>query len=79
MIMTIGGGTPAEPDQPEPGDTPRPVSPEPPHKPPAKGEAQADMPVAGPHATPDLTDAEKTPGTGVLPDPGDDAMDSTSS
>jgi hypothetical protein len=26
---------------------------------------------AGPHATDDLTDHDKTPGTGALPDPGD--------
>jgi hypothetical protein len=27
-----------------------------------------DLPPAGPHAEPDLTDMEKTPGTGSLPD-----------
>lgn len=26
------------------------------------------LPPAGPHATPELTDKEKTPGTGSLPD-----------
>ncbi len=29
------------------------------------------MPSAGPHARPDLTDKDKTPGTGMLPEPGD--------
>lgn len=28
----------------------------------------APMPAEGPHARPDLTDHEKTPGTGSLPD-----------
>jgi hypothetical protein len=27
------------------------------------------VPPAGPHAKPELTDEEKTPGSGVLPDP----------
>ena len=27
---------------------------------------------AGPHAAPDLTDTEKTPGAGTLPEPGED-------
>ena len=27
------------------------------------------IPPAGPHATPELTDEEKTPGSGMLPDP----------
>lgn len=27
------------------------------------------IPPAGPHAKPELTDEEKTPGSGVLPDP----------
>ena len=27
-----------------------------------------DLPPAGPHETPELTDDEKTPGTGSLPD-----------
>ncbi|MGJ5175684.1 hypothetical protein ACQR16_02700 [Bradyrhizobium oligotrophicum] len=30
-----------------------------------------DMPAAGPHARPELTDKDKTPGTGILPEPGD--------
>ncbi|GLH81868.1 hypothetical protein SSBR45G_67770 [Bradyrhizobium sp. SSBR45G] len=29
------------------------------------------MPSAGPHARPELTDNDKTPGTGMLPEPGD--------
>jgi hypothetical protein len=31
-----------------------------------------DMPAAGPHAQPDLTDPQKTPGTGSLPELGND-------
>ncbi len=31
-----------------------------------------DMPAAGPHARPDLTDPQKTPGTGSLPELGND-------
>lgn len=29
-----------------------------------------DYPAAGPHAKPHLTDPDRTPGTGALPDPG---------
>ncbi|CAL74777.1 conserved hypothetical protein [Bradyrhizobium sp. ORS 278] len=29
------------------------------------------IPPAGPHARPDLTDRDKTPGTGMLPEPDD--------
>lgn len=32
-------------------------------------EAQRQKPAAGPHAKPQLTDPEKTPGAGALPDP----------
>ncbi len=32
----------------------------------------ADVPGAGPHARPDLTNADATPGTGMLPDIGSD-------
>ncbi|WP_170149647.1 hypothetical protein [Rhodoplanes roseus] len=35
-----------------------------------------DMPPAGPHADPDLTDSSKTPGTGVLPDADEAATES---
>jgi hypothetical protein len=28
-----------------------------------------DMPLAGPHARPELTDYDKTPGSGILPRP----------
>ncbi|MFD2237775.1 hypothetical protein [Aureimonas populi] len=35
-------------------------------------------PPAGPHAKPDLTDNEKTPGAGSLPDPADDDQDAVS-
>ena len=32
-----------------------------------KKKKQSDMPAAGRHATPALTDYDKTPGTGILP------------
>ncbi|MCX5520396.1 hypothetical protein OSH10_18300 [Kaistia defluvii] len=35
----------------------------------------APMPPEGPHARPDLTDKEKTPGTGSLPDPDTKGVD----
>jgi len=31
-----------------------------------------DLPSAGPHARPDLTDYDKTPGSGILPRPDED-------
>jgi len=31
-----------------------------------------DMPSAGPHARPELTDYDKTPGSGILPRPDED-------
>ncbi|MGE7368782.1 hypothetical protein ACQKKX_06860 [Neorhizobium sp. NPDC001467] len=34
---------------------------------------EADSPPAGPHAKQHLTDKSKTPGTGSLPDEGDDS------
>ncbi|MBN9024278.1 hypothetical protein [Kaistia sp. MMO-174] len=33
------------------------------------------MPPEGPHARPDLTDYDKTPGTGSLPDPDTKGVD----
>ena len=39
----------------------------------SRGGAGKDVPAAGPHAKSHLTDNEKTPGTGSLPDP--DAKD----
>ncbi|MDQ0457250.1 hypothetical protein [Rhizobium paknamense] len=33
-----------------------------------KSQEREDMPPAGPHARPELTDKEKTPGTGALPE-----------
>jgi hypothetical protein len=41
----------------------------------------AGFPAAGPHAKPELTNPESTPGTGLLPDPDrpKDAPDSASS
>lgn len=52
---------------------------------PSKGEGnlrvQSDRPAAGPHAKPELTNTESTPGSGLLPDPDDpsDTADSASS
>lgn len=43
---------------------------------PSSGEAQADRhPAAGPHAKDELTDYDKTPGTGSLPSKGDREAD----
>jgi len=43
------------------------------------GEAAKDLPAAGPHADPALTNDKATPGAGTLPEAGDrDATDSTS-
>lgn len=38
-------------------------------RPPAQGDTE--QPAPGPHADPALTDHEKTPGSGALPEPGD--------
>lgn len=40
-----------------------------PHPEAEKVAGDMDMPAAGPHAKPHLTDPEKTPGTGALPHP----------
>ncbi|OYX67486.1 MAG: hypothetical protein B7Y95_23080 [Rhizobiales bacterium 32-66-11] len=45
---------------------------------PPAGKAATGKPAAGPHAKPALTDAEKTPGTGALPDPHRPNEDATS-
>jgi hypothetical protein len=37
-----------------------------------QGGANDQMPAAGPHARKDLTDFEKTPGSGMLPGPDED-------
>jgi hypothetical protein len=37
------------------------------------------MPAAGPHARPELTNPDATPGTGSLPDPEDETMGGVSS
>ncbi|MFC0242242.1 hypothetical protein [Rhodopseudomonas telluris] len=37
----------------------------------AKPDAKQDRNPAGPHSKPELTDESKTPGTGMLSDPGD--------
>lgn len=39
---------------------------------PRSSEKRDTMPAAGPHAKPSLTDAERTPGAGTLPDVGED-------
>ena len=36
-----------------------------------KPRPERDIPPPGPHARPELLDPEKTPGTGVLPNPDD--------
>jgi hypothetical protein len=42
--------------------------------------SETGLPAAGPHGKPDLVNEDATPGTGALPDVGDeDATDSTSS
>jgi hypothetical protein len=38
---------------------------------PQQRKPRPEMPSPGPHARPELTDPEKTPGTGMLPEPGD--------
>lgn len=40
----------------------------------AAGESAEKRPAAGPHAKPHLTDEEKTPGAGTLPDVGEDGV-----
>ncbi|MFG1413665.1 hypothetical protein V5G24_21380 [Xanthobacter sp. VTT E-85241] len=45
---------------------------------PTAGKPAAGKPAAGPHAKPSLTDPEKTPGTGALPDPHRPNEDATS-
>jgi len=43
------------------------------------GQAAEELPAAGPHADPDLTNDQATPGAGTLPDAGDsDGTDATS-
>lgn len=69
--MTVGyGDNPlVGPGGPEPKESSAPPKPKP------------DLPPAGPHDHPALTNPDSTPGTGALPPPGtqDDDMDSTSS
>jgi hypothetical protein len=46
---------------------------------PEGGQAAQDLPAAGPHAEPELTNDKATPGAGTLPEPGDpDGTDATS-
>lgn len=42
-----------------------------PKDPEQKPKPEPDMPPAGPHERPELTDPEKTPGAGTLPEPDD--------
>jgi hypothetical protein len=44
------------------------------------GQAAQDLPAAGPHSDPDLTNKNATPGAGTLPEPGNDpdSTDATS-
>jgi hypothetical protein len=42
-----------------------------PKDPELKPKPEPDMPPAGPHERPELTDPEKTPGAGTLPEPDD--------
>lgn len=48
--------------KPTPKETPSP-------QPAEKDHASPDQPPAGPHAKPELTNTESTPGAGLLPDP----------
>jgi hypothetical protein len=51
-----------------------------PHKGEPRKKGGGELPPAGPHDDPALTNADSTPGTGALPPPGvHDDMDSTSS
>ncbi|MEP9355616.1 hypothetical protein ABLE93_18715 [Xanthobacter sp. KR7-65] len=52
---------PAKPEQEAPESNPG--------KPDAAEKATKEEPAAGPHARPGLTDNERTPGAGALPDP----------
>ena len=63
------------------------VKPDPAAKKPQSGQGKAgpagggaeDVPAAGPHAEPELTNPEATPGAGTLPEAGDsDGSDATS-
>jgi hypothetical protein len=40
-----------------------------------QSDADKVLPAAGPHAKPDLTDGERTPGAGTLPSPSDKKAD----
>jgi hypothetical protein len=54
--------------------TPTAPAPKPPGKTPERK-----MPAAGPHARPELTNPDATPGTGSLPDADDETMGGVSS
>lgn len=41
----------------------------------SKYEPSGDVPPGGPHAHPELTDPDKTPGSGMFPANGDDGAD----
>lgn len=60
---------PQSPKKPDPATVPNPDNKAPP----------PELPAAGPHARPDLTNEGSTPGAGALPEAGEpDATDSTS-
>jgi hypothetical protein len=40
-------------------------------RPQSEGDSSGPVNSAGPHAAPELTDTQKTPGSGMLPEPGD--------
>lgn len=42
------------------------------------GSAPEELPAAGPHGKEELIDRKKTPGTGMLPEPDDEAVDGAS-
>ncbi len=42
------------------------------------GSTPEDLPAAGPHGKEELIDRKKTPGTGMLPEPDEDAVDGAS-
>jgi hypothetical protein len=44
---------------------------EPPMRTDRRAEAEYELPVPGPHARPEMTDYDKTPGSGMLPDEAD--------
>ena len=66
------------PSQPAPRDLRQAVAPDDAGAQNRKPGKDEDMPAAGPHARRELTNPMATPGAGALPDPDDDAQESTS-